>query len=114
MANPSLNLADDAEKKAKIIKNGDDNQLIFSLPFYNTNDSFAGTILFYCDASNFSQFLFNRNLIDINGFAALITPKKTNQKITGVGGFVFGLPNYGRESIKNQILKKQKYILRFI
>ena len=106
MANPSLNLADDAEKKAKIIKNGDDNQLIFSLPFYNTNDSFAGTILFYCDASNFSQFLFNRNLIDINGFAALITPKKTNQKITGVGGFVFGLPNYGRESIKNQILKK--------
>lgn len=106
MANPSLNLADDAEKKAKVIKNGDDNQLIFSLPFYNTNDSFAGTILFYCDASDFSQFLFNRNLIDINGFAALITPKKTNQKITGVGGFVFGLPNYGRESIKNQILKK--------
>ena len=56
MANSSRNIADDAEKKARVIKNGQENLLIFALPFYDANDSFVGTILFYCDSSNFSQF----------------------------------------------------------
>ena len=95
------------ERKCKIIKDSSQNRLIFSFPFYNPRDEYSGTALFYCDATNFSQFLYNRNLIDINGFANLITSKwEQNKNFNGLGGFVFGLPNFGQDSIKNQILEK--------
>ena len=95
-----------SDSKCRIIKDGDKNRLIFSLPFYNTQNEFIGTILFYCDAVNFSQFLYNRNLIDIKGFAKLVTAQKTQkEKFDGFGGFVFGLPNYGKLSIEKEILE---------
>ena len=97
----------EAVKKCRIIKDGDSNRLIFSIPFYNSRSEFKGSALFYCDAANFSQFLFNRNLIDINGFAALLTSeRKNNGEFDGFGGFVFGLPNYGLSSFREQILQK--------
>ena len=95
-----------SDSKCRIIKDGDKNRLIFSLPFYNTQNEFTGTILFYCDAVNFSQFLYNRNLIDIKGFAKLVTAQKNQkEKFDGFGGFVFGLPNYGKLSIEKEILE---------
>ena len=95
-----------SDSKCRIIKDGDKNRLIFSLPFYNTQNEFIGTILFYCDAVNFSQFLYNRNLIDIKGFAKLVTAQKNQkEKFDGFGGFVFGLPNYGKLSIEKEILE---------
>ena len=97
----------EAVKKCRIIKDGDSNRLIFSIPFYNSRSEFKGSALFYCDAANFSQFLFNRNLIDINGFAALLTSeRKNNGEFDGFGGFVFGLPNFGLSSFREQILQK--------
>ncbi|MBR0099483.1 MAG: hypothetical protein IJP90_07175, partial [Treponema sp.] len=95
-----------SDSKCRIIKDGDKNRLIFSLPFYNTQNEFIGTILFDCDAVNFSQFLYNRNLIDIKGFAKLVTAQKNQkEKFDGFGGFVFGLPNYGKLSIEKEILE---------
>ncbi|MBQ8013199.1 MAG: cache domain-containing protein [Treponema sp.] len=94
-------------KKCRIIKDGNKNSLIFSLPFYTRDSTFKGTVLFYCDATNFSQFLFNKNLIDINGFATLITEKSDPKELfDGFGGFVFGLPNFGDSSIREQLISK--------
>ena len=106
-ANPSVAESAAPDKKCRIIKDGDSNLLIFSLPFYDAASVSVATILFYCDATDFSHFLFSRNLIDINGFAALVTnPRDTLRKLDGFGGFVFGLPNYGASSIRNQILSR--------
>ncbi|MBR1403894.1 MAG: hypothetical protein IJ558_06920 [Treponema sp.] len=97
----------DALEKCRLIKDGEQNRLIFSFPFYDKNDSFCGSILFYCDASYFGRFLFNRNLIDINGFAKLVTESRDSvNRLSGFGGFVFGLPNYGQASAEQQILAK--------
>ncbi len=107
-AKKSLGINSEPDKKCRIIKDGDNSRLIFSVPFYNSKDLFTGSALFYCDSANFSKFLFNRNLIDMNGFALLLTDSVKDKKLSGFGGFVFGLPNYGRTSLKSQILEKWK------
>ena len=109
MADSQVSETFDSEKKCRIIKDGEHNFLIFSLPFFDAASKFKATALFYCDASNFSQFLFNKNLIDINGFASLVTnPQNSLKKLDGFGGFVFGMPNYGISSIQTQLLEKWK------
>ena len=108
-ANSSVAEIAPSEKKCRIIKDGVTNQIIFSLPFFDANSRLRATILFYCDAANFSQFLFNKNLIDISGFASLVTtPRDSKKNLDGFGGFVFGLPNYGVSSLQKQILSKWK------
>lgn len=108
-ANSQVAEHSDSDRKCRIIKDGEHNFLIFSLPFYDSSSKFKATALFYCDSAHFSQFLFNKNLIDINGFASLVTnPQNALKKVDGFGGFVFGLPNYGVSSIQAQLLAKWK------
>ena len=96
-----------SEDRCRIIKDGQNKRIIFSLPFYNPENEYKGSILFYCNPLHFSQFLYNRNLIDVKGFAELVTaPMNSDKVVDGFGGFVFGLPNYGQESIKSEILEK--------
>ena len=96
-----------SEDRCRIIKDGQNKRIIFSLPFYNPENEYKGSILFYCNPLHFSQFLYNRNLIDVKGFAELVTaPMDSDKFVDGFGGFVFGLPNYGQESIKSEILEK--------
>ncbi len=95
-----------ADEKCRIVKDSLHNRLIFSYPFFDESGSYKGTILFYCDAGNLSRFLYNKNLIDVNGFGLLISESDSSD--FGFGGFVFGLPNYGRSDSEKQILKKWK------
>ena len=96
-----------ASEKCRIIKDGEQNRLIFSLPFYDRENVFRGSALFYCDAAHFSRFLFNRNLVDISGFGSLVTAKRDSRNLlSGFGGFVFGLPHFGENSAEAQILEK--------
>ena len=103
-AGDSFAFSSDSTEKARIIKEGPKNRIIISLPFLNSKNEIVATILFYCDSASFSQFLFSRNLIDINGYASLLSVD-TNEKV-GFGGFVFGIPNYARDSLQKQILEK--------
>jgi hypothetical protein len=97
--------ASPADKKCRIIKDGNAGRIIFSFPFYNSENDYSGTILFYCDPSGFTKFLKNRNLIDVSG--SLITESlQPGKDYDGFGGFVFGPPNYGQSSIRQEILKK--------
>ena len=106
-SNPNVTEIADSVKKCRLIKDADGNRVIFSIPFFNKNSVSKASILFYCDPANFSHFLFNRNLIDMNGFASLVTtPRTKDKKIDGFGGFVFGLPNYGSSSVRDQIIQK--------
>ena len=107
-ADKNLKIDDPFEKKSLVFKDGEKGLLIFSLPFFNSSDEFAGSIFFYCDSAGFSQYLLNKNLIDISGFAQLVTPvrNKDSKALENFGGFVFGLPNAGQNSLKSQLLEK--------
>jgi len=107
-ADKNLKIDDPFEKKSMVFKDGEKGLLIFSLPFFNSSDEFAGSIFFYCDSAGFSQYLLNKNLIDISGFAQLVTPvrNKDSKALENFGGFVFGLPNAGQNSLKSQLLEK--------
>ena len=107
-ADKNLKIDDSFEKKSMVFKDGEKGLLIFSLPFFNSSDEFAGSIFFYCDSAGFSQYLLNKNLIDISGFAQLVTPvrNKDSKALENFGGFVFGLPNAGQNSLKSQLLEK--------
>ena len=107
-ADKNLKIDDPFEKKSLVFKDGEKGLLIFSLPFFNSSDEFAGSIFFYCDSAGFSQYLLNKNLIDISGFAQLVTPvrNKDSKTLENFGGFVFGLPNAGQNSLKSQLLEK--------
>jgi len=107
-ADKNLKIDDPFEKKSLVFKDGEKGLLIFSLPFFNSSDEFVGSIFFYCDSAGFSQYLLNKNLIDISGFAQLVTPvrNKDSKALENFGGFVFGLPNAGQNSLKSQLLEK--------
>ena len=96
-------------EKGRVIKDASLNRLIFSFPFYDSKNIFRGTLLFYCDANHFNRYLFSRNLIDVNGFCVLVAAESENPKFeAGFGGYVFGLPNFGRKSAAQQILSEWK------
>ena len=97
-----------SEQKCRIIKDGEANVLIYSVPLFDRNFDLAATVLFYCSASDFSHFLFNKGLTDVNGFASLITGLTSQPGFDGFGGFVFGLPNLGNRSVKDELIKKWK------
>ncbi|WP_141607012.1 cache domain-containing protein [Treponema saccharophilum] len=83
-----------------VYKDGAGNRLVLSLPFYDSDGAYSGTIAFYCDPGDISRFLFEENLIDITGYAFLVTDGK------GFGGYVFGMPNSGRASLESLIIEQ--------
>ena len=96
-------------EKGRVIKDSRLNRLIFSFPFYDSKKSFRGTLLFYCDANHLNRYLFSRNLIDMNGFCVLVAAENGDPKFdAGFGGYVFGLPNFGRKSAEQQVLSEWK------
>lgn len=96
-------------EKGRVIKDSRLNRLIFSFPFYDSKNSFRGTLLFYCDANHLNRYLFSRNLIDMSGFCVLVAAENGDPKFdAGFGGYVFGLPNFGRKYAEQQILSEWK------
>lgn len=87
-------------KQNKVFIDEKSNRIIFSLPFYNSSEKYVGTILFYCDSGDINRFLYEENLIDITGYGFLATDS------TGFGGYIFGLSNVGRISLKKLILEQ--------
>ena len=83
-----------------VYKDGAGNRLVLSLPFYDSDGAYSGTIAFYCDPGDISRFLFEENLIDITGYAFLVADGK------GFGGYVFGMPNSGRASLESLIIEQ--------
>ena len=87
-------------RKNRIFFDSERNRMILSLPFYDSDERYAGTAVFYCDPGDLSRFLFEENLIDITGYAFMVSDSD------GFGGFVFGLSNVGRTSLSKLILEQ--------
>ena len=87
-------------RSGAVYKDGAGNRLVLSLPFYDSDGAYSGTIAFYCDPGDISRFLFEENLIDITGYAFLVADGK------GFGGYVFGMPNSGRASLESLIIEQ--------
>ena len=45
-------------KRNRIFLDEERNRVVFSMPFHDSSDRYAGTIAFYCDPSDLSRFLF--------------------------------------------------------
>jgi len=95
------------ETKNRFVKDEYENRVIFTLPFYDEQELYAGTIAFYCDPGDLNHFLFSKNLIDITGYGLLVTaPKSEDGSLEGFGGYVFGLPSTGRFSLEKLIVQQ--------
>lgn len=96
-------------EKCRVIKDGDADRFIFSMPFFDKSEQFRGTALFYCAAGQLNQFLYDKNLIGADAFGLLVTGSRDEKNmLDGFGGFVLGLPKYGAKTVRNQILEAWK------
>ncbi|MCK9170211.1 MAG: hypothetical protein M0P01_07325 [Treponema sp.] len=86
-------------EKYRITYDGKNSRLIFSFPFYDSYSVYRGSMLFYVNAQDFDRTLVMQNLISINNSCVLISTSDGK-----TGGFVFGIPNVGRELIESGIL----------
>jgi hypothetical protein len=88
-------------EKYRIVFDGKNSRLIFSFPFYDSYAAYRGTILFYVDSQDFDRMLVMQNLVSVNNLCVLISDADGK-----TGGFVFGMPNVGRDVIEEQMLSK--------
>ena len=88
-------------EKYHIVYDGKNSRLIFSFPFYDSYAAYRGTILFYVDSQDFNRALVLQNLVSVNNLCVLVSDADGK-----TGGFVFGMPNVGRDVIEEQTLSK--------
>jgi hypothetical protein len=88
-------------EKYHIVYDGKNSRLIFSFPFYDSYAAYRGTILFYVDSQDFNRALVLQNLVSVNNLCVLVSDADGK-----TGGFVFGMPNVGRNVIEEQTLSK--------
>jgi hypothetical protein len=87
--------------KYHILYDGKNSRLIFSFPFYDSYSAYRGTMLFYVNAQDFNRTLIMQNLVPLSDTCVLVSSPDGSS-----GGFVFGMPNVGRDVIEPRILSK--------
>ena len=88
-------------KNYKLAFDGTAARIVFSFPFYDAYSVYRGTMIFYVNAQDFNRTLIMQNVISMNDSCVLISSKSDN-----FGGFVFGMPNVGREVIESGTIAK--------
>jgi hypothetical protein len=86
-------------EKYRIKYDGNNGRLIFSFPFYDSYSAYRGTMLFYVNAQDFVRTLVMQNLVTINSSCVLVSAADGSS-----GGFVFGMPDVGRNILEPRIL----------
>ncbi len=89
----SLLEAKDGETNTKIYFDSVKNKLIFSYPFYDVYTAYRGTFLFYVSGSDFTRYLTDNGVVQLNTRGAVVSPK----------GFVFNIPFAGRVQLVQKI-----------
>lgn len=91
--------------RTAITFDGRDNRIIFSYPYYDSEQVLCRFFLFYVSANDFNRFLVSKKIITFNETGILVSglnlddeQKQNNYK----SGFVFGIPN-----VENDILRKE-------
>ena len=82
--------------------------LIFSLPYFDSYTAYRGTLLFYVYADDFSKVLVSENVLSLNTRACLVSPVggETNIQSAENCGFVFGVPSVGRRIVASAVQER--------
>ena len=106
---------------SRIIRDEKNGRVIYSVPFYDSYATFRGSMLFYCDPSDFNRFLLSRNVVAMTEASSLVSiplsqssseggeaagDQAPAEKKAGFGGYVFGLPVVGREILEEALLER--------
>ena len=89
----------------RIVREQKKNRILYSYPFYDVYSAYRGTIVFYCDASDFNRFLSSQNTIALNENFVLIS-NEVSVSEENKGGYVYGLPLVGQDLLTSTLIEK--------
>ncbi len=94
--------AENSELLPKIIFDGGGQRLIFSYKIQTSDEkSVPCSAIFYINPADFANLLVENHIISVNEQFSLVSSSDGK-----IGGFVFGLPNVGKNIFDSEILKK--------
>lgn len=94
--------AENSEFLPRIIFDGDGQRLIFSYKIQTSDEkSVPCSAIFYINPADFANLLVEKHIISVNEQFSLVSSSDGKN-----GGFVFGLPNVGKNIFDSEILKK--------
>ena len=94
--------AENSELLPIIIFDGDGQRLIFSYKIQTSDEkSVPCSAIFYINPADFANLLVEKHIISVNEQFSLVSSSDGKN-----GGFVFGLPNVGKNIFDSEILKK--------
>ena len=89
----------------RIVREQKKNRILYSYPFYDIYSAYRGTIVFYCDASDFNRFLSSQNIIALNENFVLVS-NEVSVSEENKGGYVYGLPLVGQDLLTSTLIEK--------
>ena len=89
----------------RIVREQKKNRILYSYPFYDVYSAYRGTIVFYCDASDFNRFLSSQNIIALNENFVLVS-NEVSVAEENKGGYVYGLPLVGQDLLTSTLIEK--------
>ena len=89
----------------RIVREQKKNRILYSYPFYDVYSAYRGTIVFYCDASDFNRFLSSQNIIALNENFVLVS-NEVSVSEENKGGYVYGLPLVGQDLLTSTLIEK--------
>lgn len=100
--NPAAEEAEDSDFLPRIVFDGDGQRLIFSYKIQPLDEkSVPCSAIFYINPADFEKLLVQRRVVSVNEQFSLVSSSDGKN-----GGFVFGLPNVGKNIFASEILKK--------
>lgn len=94
--------AENSELLPRIIFDGGGQRLIFSYKIQTSDEkSVPCSAIFYINPADFANLLVEKHIISVNEQFSLVSSSDGK-----IGGFVFGLPNVGKNIFDSEILKK--------
>ncbi len=93
--------SDDAAERnsCRIVFDGDEQRIIISYPLYNNERAYS--VIFYINPIDFVNLLLERRVISVNEQLTLVSSEDGSE-----GGFVFGMPRVGRNSLAAEIVRR--------
>ena len=82
-------------------------RIIFSLPYFDKYTAYRGTLIFYVEPNDFLSRIIAENIVPLNTRLKVVAPMDSdvNTQETGNSGFVFGMPNVGRDMLSEAVIR---------
>ena len=82
-------------------------RIVFSLPYFDKYTAHRGSLIFYVEPNEFVRQIIAENIVSLNTRLKIVAKVDDGDSTqnTGNSGFVFGMPNVGRNVLSESILK---------